>query len=384
MVHIVQIGFDTDVFSSNAYQDSLDRQLRYARILEAKVPGSRMTNMVVTDKSYSFDSITFDNLKLIPITSYRIRHIPALTYYLLSYYKHDKYNLITTQDIHGLCWGGVAASKYLNIPVIGQIHYDLSSPLARNDTINASPIPFYDRISNYGMYRYSGFRVVCNASRVYLEKLGVKTPIGVHPVPPSLAEDHIQHDKLKWPKNGGLRVLFVGRLASVKNLDLWIDTARKVVETRKDVYFTIIGEGEERERITRSIEENNLTSNIKIIGGQTPSELVSWYKQSDVLLLTSHYEGFGRVLVEGMSHGVVPISVDLGGPRDIIEHGNSGYLVEKNPNVLADKVIALSMDRALLEEMSLKSQERVKNKYRTSTLSNNWINFLLSFLENNS
>ena len=86
------------------------------------------------------------------------------------------------------------------------------------------------------------------------------------------------------------------------------------------------------------------------------------YLKSNMLVLTSNFEGLPLVLIEGMSFGLPLVSFDCKcGPSDIIRDGENGFLIkDKNIEVFADRVCRLIEDRDLHARMSTKALEYSK------------------------
>ena len=77
-----------------------------------------------------------------------------------------------------------------------------------------------------------------------------------------------------------------------------------------------------------------------LAGWHTHGELPEFLAASDVVVLPSVREQFGQVLVEGMACGLPAIAVDAWGPADIVEHGETGWLVEPDdPVSLANALV---------------------------------------------
>jgi glycosyltransferase involved in cell wall biosynthesis len=100
------------------------------------------------------------------------------------------------------------------------------------------------------------------------------------------------------------------------------------------------------ESVQRTIEESDVSGNIRVIG--TVSDMPDFYSGIDCFVLPSRNEPFGYVYVEAMSCGKPVIACRAGGPLDIVEHGRSGFLVDINDRqALSERMMAYARDRSL-------------------------------------
>jgi glycosyltransferase involved in cell wall biosynthesis len=76
-------------------------------------------------------------------------------------------------------------------------------------------------------------------------------------------------------------------------------------------------------------------------------ELVRLYQQAQAFVFSAHHEPFGLVLLEAMACAIPVVSVDEGGPREIIEDGATGHLVPRDEVAFADAVSRVLEDRSL-------------------------------------
>jgi glycosyltransferase involved in cell wall biosynthesis len=376
--HIIQISLDEDVFDENAAQDSRSRQISYAQRLKLNKKNIHLTNVVLTQnltlKKEELDDVTF-----LPCPFYRLRHIVPLTLFLRRYHRNNKILLLTTQDIHGVFWGAVIFAHLAKVPVIGQIHYDLSSPNARKELLVNLYGRFYEKIVIKLIMFFDGIRVVNSATKKFLETGGYKKPVCVSPVPVTIYSVNKNDPVGRWQLPEALHVLFVGRFVQVKNLDCWIDTAIKALLKNKNIEFAMIGDGDEKVRLEKYCDQHGLRDKVQFVGALSPEQLASWYADTDVLLLTSKHEGFGRVVVEAMNYNVVPVCANVAGPKDIIKHGINGFLDNAKPELLAKHLIALEENRDMLKAMGECARATVTEKYQPEILQKRWIDFLLSF-----
>ena len=119
-------------------------------------------------------------------------------------------------------------------------------------------------------------------------------------------------------------IVAAGRLAEAKNYPLLID-AMAVLRQRIPARLFILGQGELEGEIRARIAERGLADAVVLCGFQrNPWKFIA---KADVFALTSHYEGFGNVLVEAMACGVPVVATASAGTRDIVRDGEDGLLV---------------------------------------------------------
>ena len=157
------------------------------------------------------------------------------------------------------------------------------------------------------------------------------------------------------------RVLAVGRLTDQKNFSELINIWNDIKDKLKGWKLSIVGEGPLKEDLVNQIKELNLSNDIYI--ENFTEEIEKEYVKSDILAMTSRYEGFGLVLVEAQSCGVPTIAYDCDfGPRNIINDGVDGYLIEnKNKKKFGDALVELINDenkRKKFSEVSINNSKR--------------------------
>ena len=93
--------------------------------------------------------------------------------------------------------------------------------------------------------------------------------------------------------------------------------------------------------------------------------------------MTSRYEGLPMTLLEAKSYQLPIVSFDCQtGPRDIIQDGINGYLIEGyNIDLMIEKISKLIENKELRYNLSLESQKD-KNKFEINTVLDEWINLL--------
>jgi glycosyltransferase involved in cell wall biosynthesis len=157
-------------------------------------------------------------------------------------------------------------------------------------------------------------------------------------------------------KNKTNKILLVGRFAYQKNPFAALEILAKIKNT--DAVLEFVGEGELEEQLKKKVAELGLESRVSFAGRQ--SDVIPYLKNSDVLILTSKYEGFGMVLAEAIACGVPVVSFDCPtGPAEIIIDGENGYLIPAGDIDL----FAQMLDKALVREWDYKKIMQSANKF---------------------
>ena len=168
-------------------------------------------------------------------------------------------------------------------------------------------------------------------------------------------------------------VSIIGRLVPIKNHSLFLESIEIVSkQTDKKIAVFIVGDGTERDSIEQKIESMQLGSNVRFV-------LTSWIKNidcfnagMDILCLTSNNEGTPVSLIEAQAANIPVISTDVGGVRDVVEDGITGFVVPKNSKErFSEKLLLLIENEKTRKLMSQNGWNFVKNKFHYTTLVGN-------------
>ena len=145
--------------------------------------------------------------------------------------------------------------------------------------------------------------------------------------------------------DGIFRFGFVGRLRAEKNVRMLVELEKRLLAAGKsNFHFLIVGEGIERPYL----EENMKTAELP--GFLRGAELSAAYANMDVFIFPSETDAYGNVVQEANASGVPCIVTDQGGPKFIVQEGETGY-VAKNIDDFVKYSIELIDDREKLERM---------------------------------
>ena len=134
-------------------------------------------------------------------------------------------------------------------------------------------------------------------------------------------------------------VLFVGRLAAVKNLPVLL---RAMPMVREDAVCVLVGEGPERPALEALVRQLGLGERVRFAGRFEAPELYRWYQMADVKVLPSLFEPFGAVVGEALQAGCPVVCSDIAGAACLIRPGINGEIVDHtSPEAVAGAVNAV-------------------------------------------
>jgi len=117
----------------------------------------------------------------------------------------------------------------------------------------------------------------------------------------------------------------------------------------------------------KAVASSPARSRVKLVGFQEdPTKIL---KASDIYVLSSNDEGFGIALVEALSTGLVCVATKGPGPTDILEGGESGFLVEESvEGVAAGLRQALALTPQQRTQMSERARKTVQTRFEIGTV----------------
>lgn len=129
------------------------------------------------------------------------------------------------------------------------------------------------------------------------------------------------------PDNGKLNFLYVGQLLERKGLENTLKAFGNL--ERRDWILTIIGTGNDEEKLKNLVNKLNLNENVFFEGYKQKEEILSYFSNSEILIMPSYLEVWGLVLNEGLASGLFCLSSKYAGATfDLIEEGKNGLIID--------------------------------------------------------
>jgi glycosyltransferase involved in cell wall biosynthesis len=150
---------------------------------------------------------------------------------------------------------------------------------------------------------------------------------GIDPQPFQATIDATTRHALRAEFGAGPADHLVGTVACLKPQKApedFVAVAKQVCEAVPNARFVLIGDGGLRLRIESLIEQNGLHNRLHLAGWRR--DIPTVMQAFDVFLLTSHWEGLPRVLLEARTIGLPVVATRVGGVEEVIVEGRHGWL----------------------------------------------------------
>lgn len=376
-LHVVQIGYDDSVFNRDAASDTVVRQLLYGRALDELRPGSRLSVVMFTNRPEA-SPYRQDNVVFIPVRPKGPLGLLSLYGSLGALHREQPVDAIATQTVYEDALVALVFGKPRSIQVVGQVHNDFFSPVARREMLGGGLLgKLRSALGSVALGRLDAVRAVGARTRKRMVSEKLNGNVHVIPVPVTMLLDANGEAPELEPEKA--RVLFVGRLVTEKNLEEWLSVAGAVAGKRPDVEFAIVGDGPLRPVLEARTRSLGLGDCVRFLGLLPYDRLSPVYRSSTVFLLTSHCEGAPRVVFEACSQGLPVVGTRISGVEDVIENGKTGFLHD-NGDVqgMAASVLALLNDPELRERIGRAARARVLSGFAPEKLAKDWMSVLVS------
>jgi sugar transferase (PEP-CTERM/EpsH1 system associated) len=164
-------------------------------------------------------------------------------------------------------------------------------------------------------------------------------------------------------ESGKWNVVHVARLDYVKDQATLLRAARLVRDRESTFQLDIVGDGNERENLERLAASLGLSDTVHFHGFQP--DVRPFLYAADAFVLSSFSEGIALTLLEAMAAGLPVVATDVGGNREVVIPGETGYLVPTgDPVALARALIELLGNRERVARFGRAGRARVEAEFR--------------------
>ncbi len=177
-------------------------------------------------------------------------------------------------------------------------------------------------------------------------------------IEPDLTNSHFKNIQI----NKKLIIGSAGRLSPEKGHKYLIDLSIELNKINVNHEILIAGEGSEKENLENLISTHKLEQQVKLIGFK--SVIFDFLKEMDIFILPSISEGFGFVLIESMLAKRLTISFDNGSAKEIIQNGETGYVIDQFDICNMARIIkTIQESPSIYNDITTKAYDHVTNNF---------------------
>ncbi len=278
---------------------------------------------------------------------------------------------------------GYIAAKMLRVPVLGVYHTDFPAYVDRLFDDHG-----FTRMTEWYMrFFYSPFRSIFTRSEDYVDalvELGMDRANTIALMPgletsefntgfrDDSVWDTLEAQGHKGIARDSVKVLYVGRVSVEKNMPLllsvWKRVHKRCAEAGLKADLVIVGDGPYR----KTMEQDLKGKNAHFLGFRHGRELSTIYASADTFCFPSTTDTLGQVVMESQSSGLPVIVTDQGGPKEVVQHEKTGYVLShESHNDWVNTLYELIANDEKRERMGADASEAMK----TFDISNSFEHF---------
>lgn len=243
------------------------------------------------------------------------------------------------------------------VKIIGWEHISLEEPII-------SARKQLQRLRDFFYKKLEALVVITKSDADFCDRTGIKAFLISHPK--SFTFDGTVDYAHK-------NILTIARLSYQKGLDLYLQLIASLKHNMNGWMFTLVAKEDDIKmaELEKMIAQYDVGSYINI---QTPhSNVIDFYKQASIYLLTSRYEGLPLTLIEAQTCGLPCVSFDCKtGPSDIITQNVDGFIIPPfRITEMAEKLSMLMQSEELRERMG-KDAQKASERYDEAPIIASW------------
>jgi starch synthase len=166
-------------------------------------------------------------------------------------------------------------------------------------------------------------------------------------------------------------ILFVGHFGLRKGIFYVIRAMRRVRAEFPEAHLVCVGgtpawlgKNDYMQVLEGEIHGNDVEDSVTLLDAVKNTDLVEFYRHSEIFVLPTYYEAFPKVVVEAMACGKPVVATRTGGIPELVSEGETGFLVPfGSPEAISARLIALLGDRDLRVTMGRRGRETVERQF---------------------
>ena len=184
-------------------------------------------------------------------------------------------------------------------------------------------------------------------------------------ITPAIDIDVFETERNQYKNTKILNIVCVSRLHWVKGLNYLLEALSILKQENIDFKLTIIGSGEEKERLVFAANQLGISPHVTFTGKLSQSEVINYLKKANIYVQYSIQEGFGNSVLEAQAMGLPCVVSDADGLQENVLHEKTGLVVPKrDPKAFANAIRQINnLDVKNKQVMSDFAVKRVRNNF---------------------
>lgn len=164
----------------------------------------------------------------------------------------------------------------------------------------------------------------------------------------------------------------IGRLAWEKGVDIFLAAAAKVLVEFPETRFVVVGEGPDREKLDRTIEELGIGGNVDMLGRR--DDMPAVYASLDIMVSSSRQEGLPMAILEGMASSLPLVATSVGEVPTVVQDGKTGIVVPpENPDAVAAGIVDLLRDPEKRKRFGAAGRQLIEDEYSAERMTADYL-----------
>jgi len=168
--------------------------------------------------------------------------------------------------------------------------------------------------------------------------------------------------RAQWPPKNGFTLLYVGRLAPVKNHALMLKAFRAALSSMPELRLWMVGDGRERATLEGLAATLDISREVTFWGQQL--DVAPFFSAADAFIMSSSSEGLPMSLLQALSLGLPAIVTDVGGMAEAVRLAKAGITVQPaNPAEMAAAILRLAGSDAERKQFSMNAEAAFNSRF---------------------
>lgn len=287
-----------------------------------------------------------------------LKHLLQAGYLTNNHLEKDK-NIV---QLHG---------HFAHSPTSVTMFASLLSGIPFSFTAHAKDIYTSDKEKIRKKISHAQFVVTCTKhNKEYLQAIAEDCPTPIYCIYHGIDLNLFQQTEIRAETHNPFKILTVARMTEKKGLPTIYKALAGLKHKGIRFQHTLIGDGDDREKILHLISSLGLEDHCKWIGTRTHEEVLTHFKTSDLFVLgceiakNGDRDGIPNVLVESLAMGVPALSTNVSAIPEILLNGKTGMTVPPSqPEHLERTMVRMLTDKKLRRRLITGGQERVKENF---------------------